>query len=45
MREIAELTYTQGLAVVEEGNVLVMARALGFEATAMEGGVRAISLM
>jgi predicted double-glycine peptidase len=36
--EIAELTYTQGLAVVEEGTVLVMARALGFEATAMEGG-------
>jgi predicted double-glycine peptidase len=38
VRELAELTHTEELAEVEEGNVLVMGRGLGFEATAMEGG-------
>jgi hypothetical protein len=38
VRELAALTFAGDLARVEEGTVLVMARAMGFEAVAMEGG-------
>ncbi len=38
VRELVALTATDDLERVEEGTVLVMARALGFEAVAMEGG-------